>query len=223
MPFLTQPKKIIAMGAVTTLISTSAAFAAPALDTKPVATSKTSTYVKLADSTEKSRRARNRAHSHDNNRSRNQTRSRDHHRSNNRNARRHSNHNYRSNYRHRDRRSNRHNRYYSSRHYNAPYRYVPPRRIRNVTYRPYRSHLGISFNFGSPRYSGYRWAPAAYSFYKPSYGSYSWYQTQTHCRRVTREAWHHGHRELISVKECSNPYSGTYIVQGSERLIDCRY
>lgn len=223
MPFLTKPTKMIAMGAVTALISTSAAFAAPVLDTKPVATSKTSTYVKLADSREKSRRSGNRAHSQDNNQSRNQTRSRDRDRSNNRNARRHSSYNDRSNYRNRDRRSNRRNNYYGSRHYNSPYRYVSSRRIRNVNYSPYRSHLGISFNFGSPRYSGYRWAPAAYSFYQPSFGSYSWYQNQTHCRRVTREAWHHGHRELISVKECSNPYSGTYIVQGSERIIACHH
>lgn len=218
MPFLTQPMKLIAIGAVTALMSTSAAIAAPALTSKPVADSKASIYVKLADANEKSRRSQDRSNSRD--------------RSRNRDARRHSNRNHRSDYRNRDyrsdyrrnnRRLNRRIHHYNSRHYSTPYRYTSPRRVRHVNYSPYRSSLGISFNFGTPRYSGYRWAPAAYSFYQPSYGSYASYQTQTHCRRVTREAWHHGHRELISVKECSNPYSGTYIVQGSERVIACHH
>lgn len=90
-------------------------------------------------------------------------------------------------------------------------------------YSPYRSRVGISFHFGSPGYSRYRWAPAAHSFYRPIYGSYSGYKNRTSCRRITVEGWHHGHRELVSVKQCSNPWDGTYIVQGSERVIDCRW
>ncbi len=117
------------------------------------------------------------------------------------------------------------NRNYSPYRYNNRGRYNSPYRTRNSSafYNPYRSHVGISFNFGSPRYSGYRWARSPYSLYNSSYGSYSGYQSSTVCRRVNRIAYHHGHEELISVKECSNPYSGTYIVQGSERVIDCRY
>jgi len=37
------------------------------------------------------------------------------------------------------------------------------------------------------------------------------------------EANHHGHTELISVKECYNPWDGYYIIQGSERIEDCPY
>jgi hypothetical protein len=37
------------------------------------------------------------------------------------------------------------------------------------------------------------------------------------------EANHHGHIELISVKECYNPWDGYYIIQGSERIVDCPY
>lgn len=83
----------------------------------------------------------------------------------------------------------------------------------------YRSSLGISFHLGSPGYSSYRWAPTAYSLYSPSYGSYGYYQRSTACRRVNVEGWYRGYRELISVKQCSNPWNGSYIVQGSERLV----
>ncbi len=86
----------------------------------------------------------------------------------------------------------------------------------------YRSGLGISFHFGTPGYSNYRWVSSPYSGYRSSYGSYSRYRSQTYCQRVTVEGWHHGHRELVSVKQCSNPWDGTYIVQGSERLLGCR-
>jgi len=84
----------------------------------------------------------------------------------------------------------------------------------------YRSSIGISFGFGTPGFSAYRWAPTAYSFYNPSFGSYGYYQRNTVCRRVNVEGWYRGFRELISVKQCSNPWSGSYIVQGSERLVN---
>ena len=87
----------------------------------------------------------------------------------------------------------------------------------------YRSRIGINFVFGTPGYSRYRWAPSRYAFYRPGYWSYSSYTAQTHCERVVVEANHHGHRELISVVECHNPYDGTYLVQGSEQLIECTY
>lgn len=90
-------------------------------------------------------------------------------------------------------------------------------------YTPYRSSVGISFHFGDTGYSRYRWAPSRYSFYRPAYGSYNYYQNQTTCRRINVEGWHHGHREIVSVKQCSNPWDGTYIVQGSERVIGCRW
>jgi len=88
---------------------------------------------------------------------------------------------------------------------------------------PYRSSVGISFNLVSSDYSRYRWSQNPYSLYQPSYGAFNNYQARTTCRRVTVEGYHHGHRELVSVKQCSNPWDGTYIVQGSERIIDCRY
>ncbi|GEM_PF-5177112 len=120
---------------------------------------------------------------------------------------------------------NRNYRPYRSVHYNRGYNnrynngYINGRGYRT----PYRSNLGISFHLGTPGYSRYRWARNANAFYTPAYGSYKTYSGATTCRRVTREAYHHGHRELVSVKECSNPWSGTYIVQGSERVINCRY
>lgn len=88
---------------------------------------------------------------------------------------------------------------------------------------PYRSSLGISFSFGSPGYSRYRWSPSAYSLYRPSYGTYGSYQTRTSCRNVVLDGLHYGRPALISVKECSNPWDGSYIVQGSERIIDSRW
>ncbi len=110
--------------------------------------------------------------------------------------------------------------------YRSPTRYSggysPAPRHRGYNTR-YRSNIGISFNLGSPGYSQYRWAPTAYSFYRPAYGRYNAYQRQTVCRRINIEGWHHGHRELVSVTECSNPWDGSYIVQGSERVIACRW
>jgi hypothetical protein len=83
--------------------------------------------------------------------------------------------------------------------------------------------LGISFNFGSPGFSSYRWAPAAHSFYRPSYGSYGYYQQRTSCRRIIVEGWYYGRPELVSVKQCSNPWDGSFIIQGSERLVGHRW
>lgn len=107
----------------------------------------------------------------------------------------------------------------------SSYRNVRPARhtSRRHTASPYQSHLGISLNFGnSARHSNRRWAPTAYSYYQPRYGHYANYQRRTQCRRVTLEAWRYGRPQLVSVKECSNPWSGTYIVQGSERLVQRR-
>ncbi len=87
----------------------------------------------------------------------------------------------------------------------------------------YRSSIGINFSFGQPGYSRYRWASSPYSFYQPRYSSYWAYTATTYCERVLIEANHHGHRELISVKQCSNPYDGTYIIQGSEQIVNCTY
>lgn len=83
----------------------------------------------------------------------------------------------------------------------------------------YRSNLGISFHFGTPGYSAHRWASSPYFGYRRSYGSFGHYQSRTRCQRIILEGWHYGHRKLISVKECSNPWDGRYIVQGSERLV----
>ena len=88
---------------------------------------------------------------------------------------------------------------------------------------PYRSSLGISFSFGSPGYSRYRWSQSPFSLYRSSYGSFGAYQTRTICNRVTLEGRHYGRPALISVKQCSNPWDGTYIIQGSERLLTSRW
>ncbi len=87
----------------------------------------------------------------------------------------------------------------------------------------YRSSIGINFSFGQPGYSRYRWATSPYSFYRPWYASYWDYKATTFCERVLIEANHHGHRELVSVQQCSNPYDGTYIIQGSEQIVNCSY
>ena len=83
----------------------------------------------------------------------------------------------------------------------------------------YRSSLGISFGFGTPGFSSYRWAPTAYSFYRPSFGSFGYYQRSTVCHRIIVDGWYQGYRAPISVRQCSNPWVGSYIVQGSERLV----
>ena len=213
-------KILLAASALTVLAAAPAVSAAPAVDTKLYSAKQTTKTVKLANRGDRSDRNRG----HRSNRHRGDRHRSHRHRSDRHRGDRHRSHRSDRGYRHRDRhyrnrnrnRSYRHN--YRHRDYYRPYR-------RNYTrhYSPYRSSVGISFNFGSPRYHGYRWAPAAYSFYRPTYGSYGYYQSNTVCRRITTEAWHHGHRELISVKECSNPWDGTYIVQGSERIIDCRW
>jgi len=88
---------------------------------------------------------------------------------------------------------------------------------------PYRSNLGISFSFGSPGYSRYRWSQSPFSLYRSRYGSFGAYQTRTICNRVTLDGRHYGRPALISVKQCSNPWDGTYIIQGSERLLTSRW
>jgi len=207
-------KALLAASALTVLAAAPAAFAVPAVDTKLSSAKQTVKHVKLADND-------HRSHNHRGDRSRARS-NRGHranrgHRSDRRRRGFRSDRGFRSN-----RRFSSNNRFRSNRGFRSNQSYR-----RNVSYNrgytPYRSNIGISFNFSSPRYSGYRWAPTAYSFYQPSYGAYSAYQTNTVCRRITTEAYHHGHRELISVKQCSNPYDGTYIIQGSERLIDCRW
>lgn len=159
----------------------------------------------------------------------NRTRDRDH-RTNDRRG-----NNHRSNdHRRRDsrpvvrRRSNGHNSH--RRHHVQPrhavrHRPVIQHRSHNNrrAYKPYRSHLGINLSFGSPGYSSFRWAPTPYSFYNASYGGYNGYRSRTVCRRVNVEAWRFGNRELVSVEQCSNPWDGTYYVQGSERLIARRW
>ena len=88
---------------------------------------------------------------------------------------------------------------------------------------PYRSSIGINFSFGTPGFSQYRWASSPYSLYRTSYGSLGSYKTRTVCHRVTLQGWHRGHRVPISVKQCSNPWDGSYIIQGSERLLTTRW
>lgn len=218
-------KILLAASALTVLAVAPAASAAPVVDTKLYGAKSTSKLTKVADRGDRS--DRNRGHRSERNRgdrSRGDRSSRhdqrgDRHRGHrsergNRNRDRHYRNHDRS-YRHDFRRRD----YYrpARRHYNR-------RHYRNRGhYTPYRSNLGISFHFGTPGYSSYRWAPAAYSFYRPTYGSYGYYQRRTTCRRINVEGWHHGHRELVSVKQCSNPWDGTYIVQGSERVISCRW
>ena len=87
----------------------------------------------------------------------------------------------------------------------------------------YRSSLGINFIFGTPGYSSYRWASNPYSFYQPGNWSYSNYRSSVNCQRITVEANHYDHIEIISVKQCYNPIDGYYIIQGSERIVDCIY
>lgn len=87
----------------------------------------------------------------------------------------------------------------------------------------YTSRVGISFNFGNDGYSRRRWSRSPHAFYNSSYGSYNTYSNQTYCERVLVQARHHGHYETVSVKQCSNPWDGTYIIQGSERVVNCLY
>jgi len=82
----------------------------------------------------------------------------------------------------------------------------------------YRSGLGISFSFGSPGYSSYRWAPSNYGLYRPGRVSYASYRNRTRCDRVIVEGFHYGTLRPVSVKQCYNPWDGYYIIQGSERI-----
>jgi len=82
----------------------------------------------------------------------------------------------------------------------------------------YRSGLGISFSFGSPGFSSYRWAPSNYGFYRPGRISYASYRNQTRCDRVIVDGFQYGTLRPVSVTQCYNPWDGYYIVQGSERI-----
>jgi len=227
-------KLLLAASALTVLAAAPAAYAAPAVDTKLNSTQKiakraaetASHTVKLAERSDRGDRSRNRGDRSRNrgdrsrnrgDRSRNRgDRSRNRgHRSDRHRSDRHRGDRHRS-YRHRsDRhRSNRHrsnwNRGFNVRNFGHNRR----------GYRTnYRSNRGISFHFGTPGYSAFRWAPAAHSFYRPSYGSFGYYQRRTVCQRVIVDGWHNGYRVPVSVKQCSNPWDGSYIVQGSERLV----
>ena len=165
-------------------------------------------------------------------RSRDRNRDRSHSRDRNRHdSRSHSrNRNYYSNRSHRNTRD----RGWTTRHrnsYNAPTgwnsaRYSSPWSTftgRHKYRTNYRSGLGISFSFGSPGYSRYRWAPTRHSFYRPSFGSYSHYTRRTTCRPILLDAMHYGRYVTVEVTECSNPWDGTYIIQGSERIVSRRY
>lgn len=85
----------------------------------------------------------------------------------------------------------------------------------------YNSTIGINFTFGQTGYSRYRWASTPYSFYRPGNWSYASYRSATTCERIMVEANHYDHVEIISVKQCYNPMEGYYIIQGSERVVDC--
>ncbi len=87
----------------------------------------------------------------------------------------------------------------------------------------YNSPVGISFFFGTAGYSRYRWASNPYRFYQPQYGSRAGYQANTWCERVLVDAQHYDHTEIVSVLQCSNPWDGTYIIEGSEQVVDCPY
>lgn len=82
----------------------------------------------------------------------------------------------------------------------------------------YRSGLGISFSFGSPGFSSYRWAPSNYGFYRPGRISYASYTAGTRCDRVIVDGFQYGTIRPVSVTQCYNPWDGYYIVQGSERI-----
>ena len=86
-------------------------------------------------------------------------------------------------------------------------------------YSPYRSNIGISFSFGNAGYSPYRWAKSPYSLYRPGRLSYASYSGATRCNRVILDGWHRGRIAPISVQQCYNPYDGSYIIQGTERLV----
>ncbi len=114
-----------------------------------------------------------------------------------RNNRRYTNYGYNNN--------NYNNGYYGNRRYRSSY----------------RSALGINFIFGEPGYSYARWANSPYSFYRPGNWSYTRYRSSVQCQRILVEANHYDHIEVISVKECYSPNDGYYIIQGSERIVDC--
>lgn len=215
-------KILLAASALTVLAAAPAAFAAPAVDTKPIAAKQNAELTKVADRGDRSNR--NRGQRSDRNRSnRNRSdrnRRSDSHRSDGQRSNRHRSDRNRSQSSDRGYRNRDVSRSHTSRHRNYS---RPVKRHYNTGHRgyrtSYRSNRGISFHFGSPGYSRYRWSPAAYSFYRPAYGSYGYYQRSTVCHRINVEGWHHGRPALVSVKQCSNPWDGSYIVQGSERLV----
>ncbi len=83
---------------------------------------------------------------------------------------------------------------------------------------PYRSNVGISFSFGSPGYSSYRWASARDAFYRPGRMSRASYSAGTQCERVTVDGFQYGTMRPVTVTQCYNPWDGYYILQGSERI-----
>lgn len=87
----------------------------------------------------------------------------------------------------------------------------------------YRSNLGISFVFGNYGQNRFRWASSPYGFYNAGFGSYNYYTRNTYCQRILIDGLHRGRIKTISVKQCSNPWHGTYIVQGSERIVSDFY
>lgn len=97
--------------------------------------------------------------------------------------------------------------------------YRPHRSYTRRHYAPYRSNIGISFSFGNAGYSPYRWATSPYSLYRPGRMSYASYSGATRCHRVILDGWYHGRPAPVSVKQCYNPFDGSYIIQGSERLV----
>lgn len=90
-------------------------------------------------------------------------------------------------------------------------------------YSPYRGLSGISFSFGTPGFSSYRWASSPYSLYRPGRLSYASYSSGTSCQRVIVDGFQYGTLRPVSVKRCYNPWDGYYIIQGSERVATTRW
>jgi len=213
-------KTLLAAGALTVLAAAPAAMAAPAVSMATPVSAQTQTDVILVAD-------RDRHRSHRSHRSHRFDRGHRSHRSH-RSTRGYKKH--KSKYRSSGYRNSGY-KYSHKKHYKKHYKpykpyykhHKPNYKKHSNYYKPYKSRVGISFVFGNSGYSPYRWAPSNYGFYQSGYGSYDNYRSSTTCRRVNVEAWHHGHRELISVKQCSNPWDGTYVIQGSERVINCAY
>lgn len=171
-------------------------------------------------------RDRHQSNNRNNHRSDRRDRNRsDQHRSDrHRSDRQRHNSNRRRDHRRNTRSHSRNHRYYGSHNrYNQGHNYSYNRHRNNHYRTNYRSNLGINFFFGSPGYSSYRWASSPYSFYQPGNWSYSSYRSSTTCSRILVNANHYDHTEQVSVKQCYNPIDGYYIIQGSERVVNCAY